>query len=961
MTATRPQSFIADSRSAVALLHQFGNPSEINKMSQPLRVLILEDQPSDAALVVNELIKSGFKPVWERVETEEDFLAKLDSAWDIILADYSLPQFDALRALRLLRQVKCQIPLIIVTGTIGEETAVAAMREGATDFILKDRLGRLGQAVTYALEHRRMREAQREAADALKERAHVIMLTADVVLALNQAGTLRDMLQKCAQSMVTNLDAALARVWTLNTEQNVLELEASAGLYTHLEGAHARVPVGAFKIGQIAQERAPHLTNDVLDDPRVSDPEWAKREGMVAFAGYPLIAEDQLVGVMAMFARHQLAQGSLDAMATVALQIAAGIERKRTEERLRFTQFTIDHVATPVLWGDAEGKFFNVNDAACHLMGYTRDELCSLHISDVDPNIPRERWPTLWNEMRQHRKLAMESKIRRKDGSEVPISVSSNLLQIDGREFSCTFLQDITERKQVEGALRQSEARTRGIVESAMDCIICIDAQGRITEFNPAAVTTFGYARDAVIGRDLAEMIIPPAFRDSHRQGLARFQTTGEGPVLGKRIEISAMRANGSEFPVELAINAVSHEGSTSFTASLRDLTERKHLEEQFRQSQKMEAIGRLAGGVAHDFNNLLTIILGYSDILKESLRAGDPLLESVDQIHTAGNRAAGLTRQLLAFSRNQVLAPVVLNLNTLLGDMEKMLGRLIGEDISLVFRPSADLWRVRVDAGQMEQIVMNLVVNSRDAMPQGGQLTLETTNVELDETYAASQPGASAGEHVLLGVTDTGCGMDRATRARIFEPFFSTKGDQGTGLGLATVYGIVKQSGGHVNAYSEPGHGTSFKIYLPRDTADTSPKASPVDSKTQNRGTETVLLVEDEEGVRSLARISLQRQGYKVLEARHGGEALLLCEQHQGTIDLLATDVVMPNMSGRELAERLAPLRPGLRVLYMSGYMDDAIVRHGLLYAEVPFLQKPYTPDALARKVREVLDRPTS
>jgi signal transduction histidine kinase/ActR/RegA family two-component response regulator len=390
---------------------------------------------------------------------------------------------------------------------------------------------------------------------------------------------------------------------------------------------------------------------------------------------------------------------------------------------------------------------------------------------------------------------------------------------------------------------------------------------------------------------------------------------------------------------------------------------ELRRSEEQLRQAQKMEAIGQLAGGVAHDFNNLLTIISGYSDILLNGmLRPDDPACEPVKEILKAADRASALTRQLLTFSRRQVVAPQVLALNQVIQDLDKMLRRLIGEDIALTSVLAPNLGQVKADPGQIEQVLLNLVVNARDAMPRGGRLTIETANVVLDEVYARTHPEIAPGSFVMLAVTDTGCGMDAATQARIFEPFFTTKGvGKGTGLGLSTVYGIVKQSAGSIYVYSELGRGTSFKVYLPQtlESIAAAPQAGRnVVASPSRGGSETLLLVEDDEGVRALTRTVLKNGSYDVIEAVDPDEALRLVEKHAAPIHLLVTDVVMPGMSGRELAERLTAQRPDLKVLYVSGYTDDSVVRHGLLEAEVAFLQKPFTPDALARKVREVLDQ---
>jgi nitrogen-specific signal transduction histidine kinase/CheY-like chemotaxis protein len=391
----------------------------------------------------------------------------------------------------------------------------------------------------------------------------------------------------------------------------------------------------------------------------------------------------------------------------------------------------------------------------------------------------------------------------------------------------------------------------------------------------------------------------------------------------------------------------------------LNDVSERKRMEAQFLQAQKMEAVGQLAGGIAHDFNNLLTIIKGYSQLSLMELKESDPLKRNIEEIRKAADRASDLTRQLLAFSRRQILEMKVLDLNSIVRDVDEMLLRIIGEDIELVTLLAGDLGRVKTDRGEIEQVIMNLAVNARDAMPDGGKLTIETANAELDEAYARVHVAVTPGRYVMLSFSDTGVGMTPEVRGRVFEPFFTTKEKvKGTGLGLSTVYGIVKQSGGNIWVYSEPGKGTTFKIYLPRVDEPLEEVVERVVAGEFPRGTETILVVEDEDEVREVAVRILSGQGYKVLEATKGIDAFLICTEHDGPIHLLLTDVVMPKMSGRELAETLMSIRPGIKVLYMSGYTDNAIVHHGVLETGVDFIQKPFAVDALARKVRDVLDK---
>ncbi len=511
------------------------------------------------------------------------------------------------------------------------------------------------------------------------------------------------------------------------------------------------------------------------------------------------------------------------------------------------------------------------------------------------------------------------------------------------------------DRKRAEARVRESEARLRVLIEQLPAVVWTVDTDLRFTSALGAGLARLGLKPDEVVG-----MLLSDYFETTDRTFLPI--AAHRRAVAGEPVTFQVDWKDGSYACHVEPLRDVLGNAQGAICMAL-DVTDRKRLEEQFRQSQKMEAVGRLAGGIAHDFNNLLMVIQGYADLMADRLPEGDSLRRSVEQIQTAARRATSLTQQLLAFSRKQMLAPKILNIHSVAGDMEKILRRLIGEDIELQTSTEADLWLVKADRSQIEQVVMNLAVNARDAMPRGGRLMIETANVELGESCAQPPNVLNAGKYVMLAVTDNGLGMDAATQAHIFEPFFTTKEKgKGTGLGLATVYGIVKQSGGYIWVYSEAGRGTTFKIYLPKIEEETSEELFDhrADSSQMSRGSEVVLLVEDEKGVRELARQYLEMNGYTVLEAEDGHTALELSAMHAGPIHLLLTDVVMPGISGRELADRISRSRSGIKILYMSGYADQAIVHHGILESDAVLLQKPFNMASLASKLREILTAQT-
>jgi PAS domain S-box-containing protein len=497
-----------------------------------------------------------------------------------------------------------------------------------------------------------------------------------------------------------------------------------------------------------------------------------------------------------------------------------------------------------------------------------------------------------------------------------------------------------------------------GLLETAPDAMIVVNASGEIVLVNARTETVFGYSRNELLGEKV-EMLVPEDVRKLHRES---FRVDPRVRTTAASVELSGLRKNGTQFPVEISLSPLETEDGILVTSAIRDITDRKRIQDELRQAQRVEGLGRLTGGIAHDFNNILNVILGHCEILSELIGISDPSRARLEQINVAAQRAADLTRQLLAFSRQQVMQTKVVNLNHVIIEMGDMLKRLIGEDVKILIHQAPSLWLTKTDPTQIMQVVMNLALNARDAMPSGGTITIETENVMLNSDYAQKHPQVPLGEYVLLVVTDTGIGMDEKTKARIFDPFFTTKEmGRGTGLGLSTVHGIVRQSGGFIWVYSEPEQGTTFKIYFPRSIAATvKDRVVPTYAK-EPYGTGTILVLEDDDQVREIAVTFLSSAGYTVLEAGNPEEALKIARSYKGPIHLLLTDVVMPQMNGRVVGEQLRALLPEIKVLFVSGYTSNVVVQKGILYEGVAFLQKPYSRQGLIAKVKSTLAHESS
>jgi two-component system, cell cycle sensor histidine kinase and response regulator CckA len=652
--------------------------------------------------------------------------------------------------------------------------------------------------------------------------------------------------------------------------------------------------------------------------------------------------------------------GFIASMADITAERSAQEALRLSEERQRAL---ISSSPTGIVSLDLQGRVQSWNPAAERMFGWAEAEV----VGRPAPWVPEESW-TQFERMLEvvaggGALDGLEFERVRRDGSPIAIAVSAARIHDETGAVTglIATVADVTERREGEEALRRTQELHRAIVENSSDLIALLSLEGETLFISPSFEPVLGWTPGELTGTPFGTHVHPEDAEAARAVVADAFAGGAPAPHLAR-----VRHRDGHWVHLEGVSRPVNDEhGRPAMVLALaRDVTERlradeerARLEEELRQAQKMEAVGRLAGGIAHDFNNLLTAIGGYGELALARLPEDSPARSNVEEMRRAGERAAALTRQLLAFSRRQVLQPKVIDLNAVVSEVRALLERILGEDVDLRTRLAGDLGSTRADPGQIEQVIMNLAVNARDAMPRGGSLTIETSNVEVDAELAARHLGAEPGPYVLVSVADTGCGMDRETLERAFEPFFTTKPvGQGTGLGLATVYGIVQQTGGHIWAYSEPGRGSTFKLYLPRVWEEPAAAEETVPAPRVG-GSETVLLVEDEEIVRSLVREMLEASGYCVLEAPHGAAAIALAEAHGDAIDVLLTDVVMPGVSGQELAAELGAIRPGLRVVFTSGYTEDAIANHGVLRPGTAFLEKPFTAAQLAQKLRSVLD----
>jgi two-component system, cell cycle sensor histidine kinase and response regulator CckA len=901
-----------------------------------LKVLLVEDDEDDYILargLFTEIGDKRYKVQWIS-SFDAGLTAMLRNEHDVCLVDYRLGALNGIELLREAQSRGCKAPIILLTGQGEHEVDVEAMKAGAADYLIKGRLdaGLLERSIRYSVERKRA------AATAAAEQARLAAFGADVGLTLTRRDSLEVTLGRCASAVVQYLHAALARIWLFEDEEQILKLQATAGVQNDPAPHQKKAPPLA---SQIVKSGQPVVMNQIAGS-GLADEEWLQREGIVAYAAYPLILEDRPLALMSMFSRTPLTEATVQEMGSVAHGIALFIDRKRSAESLMLSEFkyrsVVENIKEVIFQVNEQGCWTFLNPAWTEITGFKLKDTLGTRVAEYVHAEDRERHWELFQQLIQRKQSFFRDETRylASDGTYRWVEVYAQPT-LDPNVFGTSgTIRDITERKRAEAEIEKLAAFVRLNPDPVME----LASDGTLTYLNPAAREM---ARG--LGLEDPEAILPRDSAAVARECLRLGQSKAR-----QEVSIGGRTLSWSFFPI-VASQVVHCYGT--------DVTERIDLEQQLRHAQKLESIGQLAAGVAHDFNNILTIIQGHSDRLVEKCDKEHEVAEPLQQISAAAKRASSLTRQLLMFSRKQVMQSKVIDLNAVLGNLAKMLHRLIGDDVSLDSRYAPNVPAIEADPGMIEQIIVNLAVNARDAMPKGGQLLITTATVQVDDIYVQTHPEARTGQFVALGVTDTGCGMSRETLERIFEPFFTTKEvGKGTGLGLATVYGIVKQHQGWIDVSTEVNIGTTFRIYFPSTTkpVEVAPENPTPPDKVRGKH-ETILLVEDEPVLRELAKVILHDYDYHVLEASTGHEALKIFEENNGNIDLLLTDMVMPEgMTGKELAQELKTRKPDLKVIYTSGYSSDVMGEDPEL-RDVKFLQKPYPPPQLAKAVRECLD----
>ena len=901
-------------------------------------MLLVEDDEDDYILA-RELF-ADFRGQRVQVEWMKNFSTGLEAMihnqHEVCLVDYRLGAQNGIELLRTAQEKGCKSPIILLTGQGEHEVDLEAMKAGAADYLVKGRLdsGLLERSIRYALERKR-------AADrATSEQARLAAFGEDIGLALTRRDALDTTLHRCSTALVHYLHAALARIWIFEEEKKQLKIHASAGLMEDQTRAKPKVPISLNLIA----EGKPILISRVIGDARFLEQEWAREQQLVSFAGYPLVLEDRLVGLMSIYGKNQMSEAVIQEMASVANGIALCIERKRSAEALDASEIkyrsVVENIKEVIFQTDRDGLWTFLNPAWMEITGFKiRDSLGTSFADYIHPD-DRDRHREIIQEVIERRKSYCRDETRyvAADGTFRWMEVYAQpiLNASEGVHGVTGTLSDITERKRAEAEIQKLAAFPRFSPDPVME----LASDGTLTYVNHAA-------------REMARQLKveqPEAILPANAAAIAQECLRQGQSKLSQQLQLNGRTLTWSFFPI-IPSQVVHCYGA--------DSTERLNLEAQLRHAQKLESVGQLAAGVAHDFNNILTIIQGHSDRLVAQCEPTSPMVEPLRQVSAAAKRAASLTQQLLMFSRKQKMQPKVIDLNKVIGNMTKMLQRLLGDDITLESCCASTLPCIEADTGMMEQIIMNLSVNARDAMPRGGKLSIATATAAIDEAYAQHHPEARPGQFVHLIVTDTGTGMTPETLSRIFEPFFTTKEvGKGTGLGLATVYGIVKQHSGWIETKSELGIGTTFSIFIPSSSKSFETSFERIGPRPDIKGGhETILLVEDEPVLRELARVILKDYNYEVLEAASGIDALKVWEKHAGRIDLLLTDMVMPEgMTGRELAEELKTRKPDLKVVYTSGYSSD-VMGGDIGLRDTMFLQKPYPPPLLAKTVRDCLD----